>query len=282
MKRLREKLNSQHGASILLALLFFLLCMMVAASILMAAVSNAGKIRSNYEEQQKYLALSSALRLICGEMEKAEYQGNYAVIRWVETSLDEEGNEIHINRYRIRQQRGSFSCGALASQSGDAAESSWIKVIPLLEELDDIFGEEASGLLHDSLYDPANPVPSKNHTLTFTVDATSPFGGTDLKKELSGITITIQMNRSRRIHLTATLKDQAGKLYSMEAELTAVGAPTVDFTPGIDEYPGDSPPASGGTSGINSLPGTLSPTPPVKWELSRITKKEAGGEEAGG
>ena len=52
MKTLREKLHSQSGASILLALLFLLVCMMAAASVLTAAVSNAGKIRSNYEEQQ--------------------------------------------------------------------------------------------------------------------------------------------------------------------------------------------------------------------------------------
>ena len=46
MKTLNRKLHSQRGASILLALLFLLACMMVAASVLMAAASNAGKIRS--------------------------------------------------------------------------------------------------------------------------------------------------------------------------------------------------------------------------------------------
>lgn len=73
MKQLREKLHSQNGASILLALLFLLVCMMAAASILMAAVSNAGKIRSNYEEQQQYLALSSAIRLVSSQLERAAY-----------------------------------------------------------------------------------------------------------------------------------------------------------------------------------------------------------------
>ena len=47
MNTLRKKLHSQRGASILLALLFLLVCMMAAASVLMAAVSNAGKSRSN-------------------------------------------------------------------------------------------------------------------------------------------------------------------------------------------------------------------------------------------
>ena len=79
MRRMRGKWESQSGASILLALLFLLVCMMVSASVLMAAASNAGKIRSNYEEQQRYLALSSALRLVAGELERAEYRGRYDV-----------------------------------------------------------------------------------------------------------------------------------------------------------------------------------------------------------
>ena len=73
MEQLRRKLKSRRGATILLALALLLLCMMVAASLLTAAVSNAGKVRSNKEEQQKYLVLSSALRLVCGELEKAGY-----------------------------------------------------------------------------------------------------------------------------------------------------------------------------------------------------------------
>ena len=42
MKKLKGKFHSQSGASAVLALLFLLVCMMVAASVLMAAVSNAG------------------------------------------------------------------------------------------------------------------------------------------------------------------------------------------------------------------------------------------------
>ena len=45
MKRVKEKLKSRRGASILLALLFLLVCVLVAMSVLMAAASNAGKIR---------------------------------------------------------------------------------------------------------------------------------------------------------------------------------------------------------------------------------------------
>lgn len=47
---LKRKLQSQRGASLLLALLFLVLCSLVSATILMAAVSNAGKARSNLRE----------------------------------------------------------------------------------------------------------------------------------------------------------------------------------------------------------------------------------------
>ena len=72
---LREKLKSSRGASILMALLFLLVCMMVASSLLMAAVSNAGKLQGGRTEQQKYLTLSSGLRLVCGELEEMAYTG---------------------------------------------------------------------------------------------------------------------------------------------------------------------------------------------------------------
>lgn len=82
MNRLTEKLKNEDGASLLLSLLVFLLCVMVAASVLAAAASNAGKARSSRAEQQRYQTLSSALRLICGELEKVEYTGKYKVYTW--------------------------------------------------------------------------------------------------------------------------------------------------------------------------------------------------------
>lgn len=82
MKRLKEKLKSRDGASLILSLLVLLLCIMVAATVLAAAVSNAGKAKSARAEQQRYQTLSSAVRLICGELEKVEYKGKYKVSTW--------------------------------------------------------------------------------------------------------------------------------------------------------------------------------------------------------
>ena len=77
MEALKKKWNSRRGASILLALLFLLVCIMAGASILMAAASDAGKVDSNKKEQQKYLTLSSALTLVCDDLERVEYVGKY-------------------------------------------------------------------------------------------------------------------------------------------------------------------------------------------------------------
>lgn len=77
MRRIGRKLKSENGVSILLALLFFLVCIMVGASVLMAAASNAGKTRSNKQEEQAYLALSSALKLVTDDLTAAPYYGKY-------------------------------------------------------------------------------------------------------------------------------------------------------------------------------------------------------------
>ena len=77
MEALKKKLNSRRGASILLALLFMLMCILVAASVVMAASANAGKIKSNKEEQQKYFTLSSAVNFLVEELESVEYVGEY-------------------------------------------------------------------------------------------------------------------------------------------------------------------------------------------------------------
>lgn len=77
MNKFRDKLKNQSGASMIIALLFFLLCAMIGSSVLMASASNMGKSRSNEEQHQTYLALSSAVRLICDDIANSTYTGKY-------------------------------------------------------------------------------------------------------------------------------------------------------------------------------------------------------------
>ena len=64
MQVIRRKLNSQKGASMLMALLLMLVGIMVSAVIISAATSAAVNKRSEKEQQQAYLAVNSAAKLV--------------------------------------------------------------------------------------------------------------------------------------------------------------------------------------------------------------------------
>lgn len=66
---MREKLNSQRGASLLIALLYFLVCGLVAAVIIGAAMTNVQKLKGAHQRQQAYNSVSSAAQLIRDEMD---------------------------------------------------------------------------------------------------------------------------------------------------------------------------------------------------------------------
>ena len=248
MRRMRGKWESQSGASILLALLFLLVCMMVSASVLMAAASNAGKIRSNYEEQQRYLALSSALRLVAGQIAEAEYTGGYTVQRWVVPIFDEEGIRIGETKYyHVRQTAGGLTCGELGG------------ALDLTKALDGVYAREFTG--------PGRTALSGDET------APLPFE--------SGLKVTVKavLRTDLRIRLSAELKEGGGRTYRMEAELTASGLPALGFVPDGDEFAGDaSMPGKEGFSeqAREDLPGGGA-APDVTWELDWIAKEVAGG-----
>ncbi|MDO5111470.1 MAG: hypothetical protein Q4E65_04095 [Clostridia bacterium] len=73
MRALRQKLHSQRGASILVALLFFLVCMMVGGVVLTAAAANAGRLTHLRQDQQTYFILSSAVRLVRDDLQGAVF-----------------------------------------------------------------------------------------------------------------------------------------------------------------------------------------------------------------
>ena len=72
MQVIRRKLNSQKGASMLMALLLMLVGIMVSAVIISAATSAAVNKRSEKEQQQAYLAVSSAAELVRDDFQSLE------------------------------------------------------------------------------------------------------------------------------------------------------------------------------------------------------------------
>ena len=70
MRKIKEKLHSENGASFLLALVAFLVAAMVSVTIVAAAVSSLKRVYSDREVQQAHLTLTSAAQLVRDEMEK--------------------------------------------------------------------------------------------------------------------------------------------------------------------------------------------------------------------
>ena len=209
LNRCKKKLNSRRGASFLLALLFFLVCGLVASSVLMAASSNAGRSRSSREEHQTYLTISSAVRLLCDELNAAEYRGRYHYWEVPVYGPDEEGKRIQIGVERhLEQLEGLY-------QYTDGSGAAALKE-NLLADFDSIFAKEFNGIsgMDDVTHLPDN-IPSR-HTLTITPE------GTDTGLDGQEVTVELRVvEDSYAIELTAALDQGNGKPdYVVRAELT--------------------------------------------------------------
>ena len=69
MKTLFEKIRNSRGASMLIALLVFFLAIFSGTVALTMASSNAGRYTHEREDQQAYLSVASAAKLILGKLE---------------------------------------------------------------------------------------------------------------------------------------------------------------------------------------------------------------------
>lgn len=238
----KRKLSSQCGASLLLALLFVLICITVSASILMAAVSNAGKHRSNLDEHQRYLALSSAVSLLCDELNQAEYQGQYQYEKTLHTIENpEDGTQSTITLHHFAQLDGSYHPIEAPDRAGALAPF-------LLSDFDALFSQEIQARLNPGDFETFSCKPDtapSPHTLTLT-----PQTGTGLDEQEVKIELHV-VEASYTIELTATLDD-----YRIQAELTP-------------------------TSSKPTLPASLTvgrhQTEALRWEIGWIT---TGAEEA--
>ena len=88
MKKIREKLNSNAGASILIALLFFAICCVVSVSVLMLAKANTDQMRNHREMEQAFLSVNSAVDVF--ETELHQPQPPFAVKTVVEDKVSDE------------------------------------------------------------------------------------------------------------------------------------------------------------------------------------------------
>lgn len=241
MKRIREKLRSESGASILLALLFFLLCTMVGASVLMAAASNAGKSRSGRVEQQKYLTLSSAMQLVCDELTAAQYTAKFNLTR-IEDIMKNVGTEtepewvVDYRKYYYTQKVGDYT--------GKLPES----VLPLRNALDSLFAGSLPQTLTSGkdqyIYETGSGItaaPGGTFTLTLTVDQA------DKPGLAQPVKVEVTLAGNYQLSLKAWLGNDSD--YTMYGALLTTGAPEI----------------TAGATDCSS----------IGWTLSQITREEA-------
>lgn len=225
MSRLKQKLKSEYGASILLALLFFLICGLVTAALLMSAVSNAGKIKNNEESHQKYLTVSSALEMVCEDLLSEPYVAKYHFMKTPHTTTVQDGDTettITTYTYEYAQQEGEYSCG-MGKYLLDELDSLFGKQMETdVKALQENHGSETEAWTYTIL---PNSLSNENIIHTFEVKPTGT-GGADTKPVMIFMTLD-RKDRSYTINLTARLKEDAA--YAMEAELTPVGnQPQID------------------------------------------------------
>lgn len=67
--KIKEKLRSSKGASLIIALVFMLFCAMVGSAVLAAATANGGRIAALKSDQQAYLNQRSAATLLSDELQ---------------------------------------------------------------------------------------------------------------------------------------------------------------------------------------------------------------------
>ncbi|RHO55177.1 hypothetical protein DW094_08065 [Ruminococcaceae bacterium AM07-15] len=240
---LKRKLQSQRGASLLLALLFLALCSLVSATILMAAVSNAGKARSNLREHQSYLALSSAVDLICDEIVRSEYRGKYnykekEVVEEMSVKDPETGEETieTTTYYYFTQLEGSCAYKEADTES---------QLTGLLKnDLDTLFARQIESTLDRDKFATLTLQRGGIFTHTWKVH---PQTGTALDEKEVEVQLKV-VEESYAIELTAQLDG-----YQLQAELTP-------------------------STNRPSLPGTLSQgdnkTEPLQWKVGWITTGE--------
>ena len=199
IRAMKRKLKSQRGASLLLALLFFLICTMVSSSILMAAVSNAGKHQSNLEEHQTYLALSSAVNVLCDELNRTEYQGQYQY----QEVIAADGNTARhfVQLEGAYQHKGTDKQGYLQSV--------------LLSDFDAMFAKEIQEKLNPNDFQTFEIKSGavRPHNLTVT-----PQTGTELDDNSEKVKMQLNVvEDSYAVEVTATLNH-----YQIKAELTPI------------------------------------------------------------
>lgn len=133
---LGRKLKSRRGMSILMGLLLLLVCATAGAAALTSAASNAGRYTHMRQDQQRYLAVSSAAQLVRDKLCAGEYTASADL---TETYTRVKHGPNAEGKYTWSIRGPEYAVRPLVSSSCTGELSSWLK-----DHMDAVSGGEVA------------------------------------------------------------------------------------------------------------------------------------------
>ncbi len=123
MKQVIQKLHTQRGASLLVALVFFLVCAMVAAVILGSATTNTLKIQQRKEEKQVYNSVSSAAKFLRDTMNTISMEGSETAVHYGCNDYAPDQYHVLIGMSPEQEVDAAAATPVVAKQSDETVEN---------------------------------------------------------------------------------------------------------------------------------------------------------------
>lgn len=114
----RRKLTSRRGASVIIALVVLLVCVTAGVAALTAAGANAGRYTHARQDQQRYLAVSSAVKVVRAELAGQRFEAS-ATLEQTSSRIDPETHDIETGSF--------FTLDPLAASGCAGTFASWLQ-----------------------------------------------------------------------------------------------------------------------------------------------------------
>lgn len=204
-KRLTEKLKSERGASLSLALLLFMVCAVIGSIVLVAATTAAGRLSDMQQADQRYFSVQSAAHLLIDELDGQSY-----------TMTREKDEDLTItyryvtdaggNTTRTKSESSSYSYYASLDENGTEKVGAGIsRSDSILTEafLDYAFGLTQSDFAGETAWAANFPVLTEPMVKTFSMEVTpTDESGIDTDAMTVNVTMTLNTDASVTFDIT--------------------------------------------------------------------------------
>lgn len=199
-----RKLRSRRGMSIIMGLLLLLVCVTAGAAALTSAASNAGRYTHMRRDQQRYLAVSSAARLVRDQLCEGEYNASASLTETYihYTTTNSEGQVTWHTR------GPDYTLEPLKNNSCIGAFSPWLQSHMDAVSRGEVASSDWWGLAGESR--PASPDPLRYDGLSVQVDG-----------EESQVQWSLEMGEDYGIIATFWLEEDGNRYYTTTLTIPA-------------------------------------------------------------